>query len=130
MPRALAGNHQALGTQPIQGVDHRGLAHIHQVRKLANGRQAGAVGQAALVDRHRQLIDDLLHQRYAGLEFDGRDDCALNLHFTGLSGSKVRSILYELALIKTSVSLYHHLTVFPDCRRFLLAQSFGSRGVA
>jgi hypothetical protein len=85
------------------------------------------VGQAALTDRYGQLIDDLLHQRYTRLELDGGDHCALNLHFTGLSGSKVRWILYELALIKTSISFYYRFGVFSDCRPF--CRSFSRQGV-
>jgi hypothetical protein len=88
------------------------------------------VRQAALADRYRQLIDDLLDQRHSRLELDGGDHCSLSLHFTGLSSSKVRLILYELALIRTSLSLYHQLTDFSARARLAFAQSHGSRGVA
>jgi hypothetical protein len=70
------------------------------------------VRQASLADCLGQLIDNLLHQRHSRLELDGGDHGALNLHFTGLPGSKVRWILYELALIKRSVCLYHQKRVY------------------
>jgi len=37
----------------------------------------------------------------------------LNLHFTGLPSSKLRWILYELALTESDLRLYHRLTDFP-----------------
>ncbi len=60
------------GDQPVVGLDHREAGYAVLLGKLADGRQACAGAQDAVVDAGADGGDDLVHQR--GGAVGGKDD--------------------------------------------------------